>query len=245
MSKRTLGIIGVGAFGELAAKHLAPHFRLVLHDAHRDPARIAKKYRAKNGTLADAAKCDIVVLAVPVQRFREVLEKIAPMIGPDALVVDVASVKVRPLGLMKAILPSTARIVGTHPLFGPQSGRRGIAGLNIVVCPVTRGADGKVRRFCRETLGLRVFVSTADEHDRNMAYVQGLTHYLSRIVLGMDLPPLKYTTRTYDLMEQMVGMVRSDSDELFRAIEQENPYAAGVKEAFLAAVGRIEAGHRT
>ena len=81
---------------------------------------------------------------------------------------------------------------------------------------------------------------TPEEHDREAAYVQGLTHMLAKIVVALDLPSMRFPTRTYELMQQMVEMVRHDSDELFCAIERENPFAAEAKRAFFAAARKLE-----
>ena len=64
------------------------------------------------------------------QKLEPVLKEVAPFIKPGALVVDVASVKVKPTGWMEQHVPAHADIVGLHPLFGPQSGKNGIAGLS-------------------------------------------------------------------------------------------------------------------
>lgn len=240
MKKLSCGIIGVGAFGTLMAKHLAPHFDLVLHDAGKDVAGYAAEIAAKAGSLADAAACDVVVLAVPVQKMEAVLAAIAPHIKDGALVIDVASVKVKAVALMERLLPAHADIVATHPIFGPQSGKNGIEGLKIAVCPVRGKRAACVMDFCRDVLKLAVFEVSAEEHDREMAYVQGITHLLAKIVVRLDVPPLRLTTKTYNFMEQMVDMVRYDSDELFRAIQRENPFSKPTEVAFFEAAAQLE-----
>ena len=45
------------------------------------------------------------------------------------------------------------------------------------------------------------------------------------------------TTVSYDLMMQALALVQGDSDELFMAIERENPYAAELRQRFF---GEIE-----
>ena len=240
MIKETFGLVGVGAFGTLAARHLAPHFTLVLHDETADTGALAREIGAETKTLRDAASCDIVMLAVPVQKLRVALADIAPLLKPGALVLDVSSVKIKPVAAMQEILPTTVSIVGTHPLFGPQSGKNGIKGLNIALCDVRGGRGPAVAKFCEEKLGLRVSQVTPEEHDREAAYVQGLTHMLAKIVVSLDLPRMRFPTRTYELMQQMVEMVRYDSDELFRAIERENPFAEEAKKSFFAAAHQLE-----
>ncbi|MGE3622527.1 MAG: prephenate dehydrogenase/arogenate dehydrogenase family protein, partial [Bdellovibrionales bacterium] len=221
--KQSLGVIGAGAFGAFMTRHLASHFHLVLHDAHKSVTALARKHRAAAGSLKQAAQCDVVAIAVPVQQMETVLKAIAPLVKPGALVVDVGSVKMKPAKLMQKILPRHVDLVGTHPLFGPQSGKNGIRGLNIVVCDVRGRRAACVRRFCKSTLGLSVFAATPEDHDRELAYVQGLTHLLAKVVVALDLPRFRFTTRTYEYLDQMVETVRYDSDELFRAIERENP----------------------
>ncbi|MDR3425175.1 MAG: prephenate dehydrogenase/arogenate dehydrogenase family protein [Alphaproteobacteria bacterium] len=237
---QSFGIIGVGAFGALAARHLSPFFDLVLHDAAKDVAPLAQQIGARAGDLRAAASCDIVMLAVPVQKLRQVLADIANLLKPTALVVDVCSVKIKPVAAMLELLPPTVAIVGTHPLFGPQSGKNGIAGLNIAVCEARGGRGAEVARFCAEKLGLRVSQVTPEEHDREAAYVQGLTHMLAKIIVSLDLPDMRMPTRTYELMQQMVEMIRYDSDDLFRAIQRENPFSGEVKDAFFTAARKLE-----
>jgi prephenate dehydrogenase len=141
---------------------------------------------------------------------------------------------------MKKTLPDHVAIVGTHPLFGPQSGKNGIKGLNVAVCNVRGDRAAGVAAFLRDTLKLNVFETTAEDHDRQLAYVQGLTHLLAKVVVSLDLPEFQLTTKTYDLMTEMVGMIRYDSDELFKAIERENPFTVEAKKSFFAAARKLE-----
>jgi prephenate dehydrogenase len=73
-----------------------------------------------------------------------------------------------------------------------------------------------------------------------LAYVQGLTHLLGKVVVSLNLPPFQLTTRTYDLMIEAVEMVRYDSDELFKAIERDNPFTEEAKKAFFTAARQLE-----
>lgn len=240
MKKTTLGLIGVGAFGALAGRHLASHFDMVLHDAKRDIASLAREFGARVGDLKQAASCDILVLAVPVQTMESVLSAVAPWVKQGALVLDVASVKTKPADLMLSLLPDSVDIIGTHPLFGPQSGKDSIEGLNMALCNLRGNRAACVSDFLQNKLKLNVQPTTPQEHDKEMAYVQGLTHLLAKVVVSLDLPKFKFTTKTYDYMDQMVEMIRYDSDDLFKAIARENPFSGEAKKAFFAAARRLE-----
>lgn len=239
MTQQTLGIVGTGAFGAFMLPHVTPHYDVSIHDA-ADMSDLARQHRVKVATLPQIAACDIVVVAVPVQKMEPVLAELAPHLKPGALVIDVASVKIKPTEFMKKLLPAHAAIVGTHPLFGPQSGKGGIEGLNIAVCNVRGDRAKGVSAFLHEVLKLNVFETTPEDHDRQLAYVQGLTHLLAKVIVALDLPDFQLTTKTYDLMQQMIGMVRYDSDELFKAIERENPFTLEAKKAFFAAARQLE-----
>ena len=226
-----LGLIGFGAFGRLTARHLSAWFDILAHD----PAVTDGEGIATLTDLATAAACSTVVLAVPVEALEATLIAIGPHLAPNALVIDVGSVKVKPAQAMDALLPPGVRIVGTHPLFGPQSGKDGIAGLRIAVCEVRGGKDARrVAAFCRRALGLKVFSVSPEDHDREAATVQGLTHLIARVLMAMEPLPTRMTTASFDRLMQAVDMVRHDSPAVFRAIERDNPFAAEVRERFFA-----------
>jgi prephenate dehydrogenase len=233
--RRSLAIIGIGAFGEFCIQHLRPFFDLRLCDNDRNLEEICWRHGVQSVDLRTAARQDIVLLAVPFGQLRSTAKAIAPHLRPGSLVVDVCSIKSKPLAILTAELPACVDIVGTHPLFGPQSGRSGISGLRIAVCPA-RGRRGRaLERFLRDGLKLDVISTTAEQHDRQMAYVQGMTHLIARIMVAMDMPRLDHTTTTFSHLEKMIDMVRQDSDELFRTIIADNPFAAEVVGSFVRA----------
>lgn len=233
-----IGLIGYGAFGRLTARHLAPWFEVLAFD----PAASQDDGPARRVDLAAAAACPTVILAVPVEALSKTLDAVAPHLMPGAVVIDVGSVKVLPARLMADRLPTHVEAVGTHPLFGPQSARDGVAGLRIAVCPV-RGdrVARRVAAFCRHALKLKVFQVTAEDHDREAAVVQGLTHLISRVLVSMEPLPTRMTTASFERIMQAVEMVRYDSPAVFRAIERDNPYAAEVRQRFFALADQARA----
>ncbi|WP_409018938.1 prephenate dehydrogenase/arogenate dehydrogenase family protein [Brevundimonas vesicularis] len=230
-AKPRLGLIGYGAFGKLTAQHLAAHFDVRAFD----PAMTGDDGFATRVDLAGAAGCPVVILAVPVGVLEHTLVEIAPMLSAGALVIDVGSVKVKPAEAMQRLLPDHVRIVGTHPLFGPQSARDGLTGLRIAVCEVRGARDARrTAAWCRLRLGLKVFNVTPEDHDREAATVQGLTHLIAKVLLNMEPLPTRMTTASFERVMQGVDMVRHDSPAVYQAIERDNPFAARVRERFFA-----------
>ncbi len=239
-TRKPLGLIGLGAFGQLAARHLAPHFAVRAYDPAPETAARAAALGVESVSLKEAAGAPVVVLSMPVQALEQVCEQIAPLLSEGALVLDVCSVKVRPMETMRRLLPPHIRLVGAHPLFGPESAHDGIAGHQIVLCPDNGGDLTPVRGFLEEKLGLRVCESTPEAHDRAMAVVQGLTHLVAKVLSRMNAEPQPFTTESFDLMMKSAALLKHDSDELFRAIEQMNPYAGAVRREFFDAARRLD-----
>ncbi len=240
MSRR-LGLFGFGAFGRLAVRSLAPFFDIVVHDPSPKARAQARRWNVTPGSLEETAACPIVVLGAPVGELAALARAVAPHVTPHAFVLDVASVKVGPAKWLSEALPAHVDIIGTHPLFGPQSARDSLTGLEIVVCPVRGARVARIVRFLEKTLLLRVSVTTPEAHDRALAAVQGLTHMIAKVMSGLEPLPRLHTTVSYDRMMQALALVQGDSDELFLAIERENPYAAELRQRFFAEIEALKA----
>jgi prephenate dehydrogenase len=229
---KRLGLVGFGQFGRLAAGALVRHFEVVAADV-TDAAEVAAlALGVPFVPLAEAAACDVVVVATPVATMPRVLADIAPHVRPGALVLDVGSVKMLPAQWMAEILPPHVDLVATHPLFGPQSARNGLAGLRLVVCPIRGGRHEQVAAFGR-SLGLAVTVTTAEAHDREMAYVQALTHLIGRSLINIGAPNSELKTQSYQHLLELCSLIGADTFELFTAIQTQNPFASEVVSAFV------------
>lgn len=240
-TETTIGLIGFGAFGQLIAQHVRPWFPICAYDPAPGLEPAAARLGVTLAGLEAAARCDVVVLALPVGRMAEIVAAIAPHIRAGALVLDVGSVKTGPAAIMERGLPRHAEIAATHPLFGPQSARHGIAGLKIALCPLRGRRCFRLAAFLRRRLRLEVIITTPEAHDREAAMVQGLTHLIARVLVQMEPLPTRMTTRSFDLLQAAIGMVRHDAPEVFEAIERANPYAPEVRQRFFALAAALDA----
>ncbi len=228
----SLGLVGFGAFGQLAAFHLGQHFEIAAYDPSPDATDAAQRLGVRLAPLAAVAQADVVLIAAPVPAFEQVVGEIAAVCRPGALIVDVGSVKVVPADIMRRMLPAHVDIVATHPLFGPQSAATGLAGLKIAICPIRGRRHRRLAAFLRKSLGLTVITTTPDAHDQDAAIVQGLTHLIAKVLLRMGPLPTRMTTKSFDLLFEAISMVQHDTPEVFDAIEKANPYAEAVRRQF-------------
>jgi len=240
-TEKEIGLIGFGNFGQFLVPYLKPYFQIHTYDP-KSNSRIAKKFGVKFSSLKEVASKDIVILSVPVQNLEFVLKKIRGFVKPDALVLDVSSTKVKPVNLMKKYLPGGVDILATHPLFGPQSGKNGIEGLKIVLCPVklNKSRLSRVKNFLSKKLKLKILVKSPQQHDKEMAYVQALSHFIGKAMNDMEIPESEQSTRTYEYLLGVKKVVGNDSRDLFLTLQKENVYAKGVRVKFIKALNKIE-----
>ena len=238
-TKKSLGIIGFGSFGMLIARHVGRYFDISAYDTSSGLTNRAAELGVTLTSLQAVAQCDVIILATPVSRCADVVTSIAPFCRAGALVLDVGSVKVQPCEVMERILPGHVDIVATHPLFGPESARDGIKGLKIAICPIRGFRHRQLAAFLHTQLGLQVIETTPDEHDREAATVQGLTHLIAKVLLDMKPLPTLMTTRSFDLLVEAISMVQNDAPEVFDAIETANPYAPDVRRRFFRLASKL------
>lgn len=234
MKAYKIGIIGFGDFTKVMLEHLAPYADIVVSSRSKDSGEAG--FGAQFGPLKDVLGQPIIIPSIPSQFFEEFFSENRDGINPAALVIDVCSVKVKPLAILEQLLPETCSIVGTHPMFGPASitKNKGLQGLKCVVCP-TRVPDEvftQVTDFLHAQLGLNVIHKTPEAHDREMAYVQGLSHYIGRVMDIMDIPNSELSTLAYDDLLDMKKIQGQDSFDLFQSIMHQNPYAAAINQGF-------------
>ncbi|SIS87835.1 prephenate dehydrogenase [Paracoccus saliphilus] len=228
-------IVGFGAFGELVARILADHADIAINDPS---PKAQDKARALDIAVVDVsavARADLIVLAVPASGLEDCLTGLSAFLRSGQVMIDTCSIKEEPVRLMRAILPETVEIVATHPMFGPQTARNGISGLQMVICPVRGQKWRPLAHFLRSVLGLQVLVTTPEEHDRQAAVTQGLTHLLAHALGNFEHSP-KIRTRSFELLMEAVAMVSSDAPEVFEAIVRGNRYVPEVRRILLNAL---------
>lgn len=173
------------------------------------------------------AGADMVLLSVPVYATDEVAQRIAPYMGGAQILADVGSVKTLPIAGMTARYAGP--VVGTHPLFGPAPGLSDA--LRVAVMDGRPGRDawatGAVSAWCAR-IGFAPFPSSAEEHDRAAAYVQGLNFvttlaYLAAQAAGGEVQ--NYLTPSFTRRLAAAEKLITKDAALFTALFEANPYS--------------------
>lgn len=228
--KQSIGIIGHGRFGKLAAQRLKKHFQVKIYD------KAAKKTKAE---LKEAASCDIVLLCVPISEIENTVKSIRQHIRKGALVMDVCSVKEYPARIMKKLLPKHAEIIATHPLFGPDS-YKNKESRKIVVCRIRVNAKtmADVKNAMRK-LGLKVITSTPQQHDKEIAKALGLVHTIGRAMAETGLKKQDIDTLGYRRLLAISDQANNDTMQLYKDTIRYNMFAKTTIKKFMKAMEKV------
>lgn len=235
-----VAVIGMGRLGKLLIEHLALDFDLHVYDRSSDSSTIKKLGAKVLKDWEDLYDFDAVIPVVPICAMEDVCQKMAPHLKKNAIVVDVCSVKVRPIEVMERILPDHVQILGTHPMFGPDSAGESLLGLKIVLCKVR--IDNRryieIKGYLRKH-GLKVIESSADEHDHQIAKTLFLPHFLGRVLMEFEAQREEIDTLGHRRLLKILKTVNNDSWQLFYDMYHFNPYAAEVLKSWTESAGNV------
>jgi prephenate dehydrogenase len=186
-----------------------------------------------------AKKSDVVILSVPIDVAIRLSEEIGPILSQDQVLMDLCSLKETVLESMLRF--TQAQVIGTHPLFGPFTDS--IKGQNIIICP---GRGTRWLKWLENELREKEAVVTRMDpviHDRNMAVIQGLTHFLTvcmgRTLQKMNMPPdevMFYSTPVFRLKINLIGRLFSQDPSLYASLIGENRHVENALATFMSVV---------
>ncbi len=227
-----LGIIGFGRFGQLLYQFLFRKYHVVLYDPHQQYRPEFENYPF--GSLEEVCYNPLVIIATPISALDRLVRNIARWLKPETVVMDVCSVKNYPLNLLLNFLPEEVEIVGSHPLFGPESVKKSLKGHYVVLIParISSRRYEQMKRFWKE-LGVRLVEMEAIEHDRIMAWTLALTHFLGRGLKRLELPGTRVATRDFRILSHLIDRVNRDTIQLFQDMHRFNPHTRKMRKAVL------------
>jgi len=234
-----VGVYGLGRFGAFWAELLSRQFPVTAWSRNPDRSVPAGVRRV---SLEELFEADIVWLCPAISSMGEVLTEIAPLVRPGQVIADTCSVKIVPSQLMLERLPAHARLLATHPMFGPDSAKAGLEGLPVVLHDLRYASEAL--EFWKQTfqsLGMNVLLLTPQEHDLAAAYTQGVTHLLGRVLDDMGLKAHPIATRGYQRLLDLVQQTCNDPFQLFLDMQHFNPHTPAMRADLKRSLERISA----
>jgi prephenate dehydrogenase len=170
-----------------------------------------------------------IMLSVPITAHEEAIKSVAPLARKDAVLFDIASVKGRiPALLVGARRDHGIHILSTHPMYGP--GAESMKNKNFILIDL-EGDKKVVDRFRTiiEPDKPTIIETSADEHDRMIAFTLGIPHMLNILFgkmlkdHGADISKLvAFEGTTFHLQHLISQEVVTQEPFIYATIELEN-----------------------
>lgn len=189
-----------------------------------------------------AAMADIVIVSVPPRATARIINEIREAVKPSSLLCDFTSIKEAPLKEM--LNRKKGGVLGMHPLFGPLVSS--MKGQKIVFC---HGRDDNWKKFLKnifEKNGAKIIEMNAREHDRQMAMIQAMTHFVSiafaKVLQKQKIEPQNdFSTPVFRLQAMLMGRVLGANPSLYSDLQVENEAYKKVLEEYVKEVGFLSA----
>jgi prephenate dehydrogenase len=136
----------------------------------------------------EVSSADLILIATPVGQMPEIMERIAPFLGPETVVTDGGSTKVDVVAAARAHFgKKLGQFVPAHPIAGAENSGAAAARVDlylnkkVVLTPIPENSVLNVARVrsAWEWCGAQTHELSPAEHDRVFAAVSHLPHLLS------------------------------------------------------------------
>ncbi|NMC06841.1 MAG: prephenate dehydrogenase/arogenate dehydrogenase family protein [Candidatus Lokiarchaeota archaeon] len=170
-----------------------------------------------------------IMLSVPITAHEEVIKQVALLARKDAVIFDIASVKGQiPALLARARQDHGIHVMSTHPMYGP--GAESMKNKNFILIDL-EGDKQVIDRFRAiiEPDKPTILVTTAEDHDRMIAFTLGIPHMLNILFgkllkdQGADISKLvAFEGTTFHLQHLISQEVVTQEPFIYATIELEN-----------------------
>lgn len=190
-----IAVIGLGLIGGSLALELKKSSWATIYGIDKNEAHLQKALDLgiiyEKATLDIVSEVDVVIIAVPVNVIPDISVAVLDLIGKDTLVFDVGSTKAAVCDAIRNH-PKRKNFVALHPIAGtefsgPQAAIYDLFTEKVnIICEKDLSSENMINRALGifEDLKMKnVFMDSAVQHDKHIAYVSHLSH-ISSFMLG-------------------------------------------------------------
>lgn len=233
-----IGIIGFGRFGQFLYQKFKKYATVFVH-SRKNYNDICPTFISYLDSFLKL-DLDIIIFSNSIVSFKDLLSEINFECLKDKLIVDVLSVKKYPKNLLINI--PDIDILCTHPMFGPDSAAESWEGQKFIYEKVRINNHELVNKFLKifQNEGCNMIEMTCEDHDKNTAESQFITHLTGRILDQVDLKSNPISTNGFDLLLGIKNNTCKDSFDLFKGLFEYNTNSKQQLEKFRESLDKIE-----
>jgi prephenate dehydrogenase len=187
---------------------------------------------------------DLIILAIPVSAVCALLPSILDVVGKNAVVMDVGSIKSQ---ICRSVSGHARRdqFVAAHPLAGtensgPEAALEGLfRGKTNIICEREKSSEEALRVAEKvvDALGMKTIFMEAEDHDKHVAYVSHLSHVSSFLLGHTVLDIEKDEKNIFDLAStgfaSTVRLAKSSPDTWAPIFEQNAEYLSQALQEYI------------
>ena len=190
-----IAVIGLGLIGGSLALELKKSSWATIYGIDKNEDHLQRALELgiiyEKATIDIVSEADVVIVAVPVDVIPEISLRVLDLIAEDTLVFDVGSTKAAVCDAVRNH-PKRKNFVALHPISGTEFSGPDAAIYNLftekvnIICERELSESSMVDRAIKifEDLKMKnVFMDSAVQHDKHIAYVSHLSH-ISSFMLG-------------------------------------------------------------
>ncbi len=190
-----IAVIGLGLIGGSLALELKKSSWATIYGIDKNEDHLERALELgiiyEKASIEIVSEADLVIIAVPVNVIPEIALRVLDHIGEDTLVFDVGSTKAAVCDAVRNH-PKRKNFVAVHPISGTEFSGPDAAIYNLfnekvnIICERELSGSNMIDRTIKifEDLKMKnVFMDSAVQHDKHIAYVSHLSH-ISSFMLG-------------------------------------------------------------
>lgn len=222
--KRRISIVGgtgrMGQWFTLYFKNMGYEVEIIAKNK-RKVVKIAKYFRVSHSTAIDnnINKSDIILISVPIKSMASTISEVLEYAKKDKIILEISSLKKDiEKEINKKFKKRKDSIINIHPLFGP--------GLDInskqQIILIKSNKTNKQKKIITKLFPKAdITIINAKDHDKSMAYILSLTHFINILFLSMlkKQNNMDYFSTTFKIQYNLANAILNDRTELLADIQ--------------------------
>jgi len=230
---------GIGAFGSIYAKLLKKNkFNIFIKDIDKEQTKFFCEEKGFNNFEENYKEIDIIIISVPNSVAPIVVSEISKNAFKKTLICDFCSVKSNIVKELEKLKDKDFELASIHPMHGPRISS--IKAYPVVTIEIKTGKNYEKLINFFKTEKVNLIKSTAQEHDKILSIVQGLTHYTQIVSAqtikesNIDMKKLcMFASPNFDLFVTLISRVLLQNPTLYSQIQIQNPFNTEMRKLFL------------